>query len=40
MYFFRRKRERNDTGVAQSPGVEVISIEKSVLTSSVTIPAS
>jgi len=39
MYFFRRKKKkRNDTGVAQSPGVEVISIEKSVLTSSVTIP--
>jgi len=32
------KEKGNDTGVAQSPGVEVISIEKSVLTSSVTIP--
>src|SRR5258706_11926181 len=32
------KEKGNDTGVVQSPGVEVISIKKSLLTSSVTIP--
>src|SRR5882762_11719675 len=32
------KEKGNDTGVVQSPRLEVISIEKSVLTSSVTIP--